>query len=101
MNDKQAAEAVLRWATQAYTDAVYQHAKANAEYCGNHAAEETWDSYNPNDGIGSIGMNPYTHNVERLNRTSASTLKAQQDWKYVSDFVIRRICNLVEEKPCS
>ncbi len=97
MNNQQAAEAVLRWTTQAYTDAVYRHTRANAEFQGNHAAEETWNSCNPDDGVGCMGMNPYSRNIEQLSRICDSTLKTQQDWKCVHDFVIRRICNLVEE----
>lgn len=100
MDDKQAAEAVLRWATQAYTDAVSRHTKANCEFQGNFAAKETWDSCNPDDGIGSMGTNPYTYRIEQLSKACDSTLRDQLDWKYVHDFVIRRICNLIEEKPC-
>lgn len=94
MNDKQAAEAVIRWVTQAYVDAVYQHTKANAEFQGNHTAGETWHSCDPDS---CIGTNPYTHKTKRLSEVCDSTLRAQLDWKHVHDFVIRRICNLLEK----
>lgn len=96
MDDKQAAEVVMRWALQAYTDAVYQHTKANAEYQGNRTAKEVWDSCNPDDGVGCMGMNPYTRQIEQLSKACDRKLKAELRWKHIHDFVIHRICNLVE-----
>ncbi len=98
MDDQQAAVAVLQWATKAHCDAVYQETKAFAEARANYAAEEAWDGHNPYDGVGGIGMNPYTRNIDNLNRTADSTLKVQQDWACVKDFVIRRISNLIDDE---
>ena len=95
MNDQEAAEAVLRWATQAHTDAVYQYAKARAEVQANHAGREAWDGYNPNDGVGCAGTNPYSRNTEHLSRAADSTLERQNERAHIQDFVIRRICGLI------
>ena len=96
MTDQEAAEAVLRWATQAHTDAVYQYAKARAEGQATHAGRVAWDGYNPNDGIGCAGTNPYSRNTDHLARAADSTLEWQNERAHIRDFVIRRICGLIE-----
>lgn len=97
MNDKQAAETVLRWVLRSYADAVGRNTRADAEYQGNHAAKEAWDAQY-DDGVGfGMGMNSMARDAEYLSRECKSTLKDQRDWECVKDFVIRRICNLVEE----
>ncbi len=96
IDDQKSAGAVLRWAIQAHCDAVYRHTKADAEVRANHAAKKAWAEYNPHDGVGCIGMNPYEQDTEHLNRVANSTLETQLNWAQVRDFVIRRICNLIE-----
>lgn len=97
MDDKQAAEVVLRWAFRALTDAVSQNVRANAEFQGNQVAKETWNACNPDDGVGCMGTNPFAHNVEKLDRVTVSTFKTRRDWEYIHGFVTHRICNLIEE----
>jgi hypothetical protein len=93
MTDREAAECVMRWAIQAYTESVGRLVEAGAKAAGNLAFSQSWEK---DPLYACSGPNPYTKDYERFAKQEQRALQEQIDRKRVRDFVINRICNLVE-----
>jgi len=95
LSDKQAAEAVMRWALWCFDHASLLHTQAIVKERVKYATDvQHWNRVH-----GGKIKHPLGSLDERLRKNTSETLKVQRHWEDVRNFVTHTICNLVEEKP--
>ncbi len=98
MNESDCAKKVLEWAIREAVEASTDHQKARCELSASLAAEKMWKEYNPDDGVGGFGCNPYGRDNEYKIKNVDRTAKVATDAHTVLNFVKDKICNLIKEE---
>ena len=98
MKDSECAKRILDWVVREAITASTEYQKALCTESGRVTAEKTWKEYNPDDGVGGFGSNPYSreqeYNAKRLIQSAQIAKEAHE----VLEFAKTRICNLTDKK---
>ena len=96
MNNSECAKKVLDWAIR---EAMITSSESLKERCAEEArqtAEKTWKEYNPDDGVGGFGCNPYAQKdylIKQRERIDKRNAEAQD----VLEFVKTQICKMLDK----
>ena len=95
MNTSECAKKVLDWAVRNVITASTEYAKAQCYESSRLAGEKTWKEYNPDDGVGGFGCNPYLREKERSLKSIERTAKEVSEANDTLAFVKNKICSLI------
>jgi len=97
MNPSECAKRVLDWAVREAVRASTEEQKSRCNEEARKAASKLWKEYNPNDGVGGFGCNPYEreqeYNLKRIDGDAKTAREAHE----VLNFVKNKICVLLDE----
>lgn len=96
LNNSECAKRVLDWAVRTAVEKSTEYMKSECNLRANLEAAKTWKEYNPDDGVGGFGCNPYERERDYLIKRTENDAKISTEAHEVLNFVKDKICNMID-----